>query len=118
MQDNSPDTPQTRTQYASYSPDMWHDPSNEKFHGSDSTGKDFQFDRPLIDFVLALVPRDDLPWTPIPLRTRFWVTYICVLVAGAISLEVALHYSHKKGGTTSILWINKITRFLIFMQGG
>jgi hypothetical protein len=68
--------------------------------------------------VSALVPSDDLPWTPIPLRTWFWVAYVCLLVAGAISLEVSLHYSHKKRGTTSILGIDNTTRFLIFMQGG
>jgi len=37
-------------------------------------------------------------WIPIPLRTWFWVTYVCVLFAGAIALEVALHYSHENGG--------------------
>ncbi|KAI9458861.1 hypothetical protein BJY52DRAFT_399314 [Lactarius psammicola] len=37
-------------------------------------------------------------WTPIPLRTWFWVSYVCVLVAGAIALEVALHFSHKNDG--------------------
>ncbi|KAH9055611.1 hypothetical protein EDB87DRAFT_1579673 [Lactarius vividus] len=37
-------------------------------------------------------------WVPIPLRTWFWISYVCVLVAGAIALEVALHYSHKNDG--------------------
>lgn len=43
-------------------------------------------------------PSDDSQWIPLPLRTWFWVTYVCVLVAGAIALEVALHFSHKNNG--------------------
>jgi hypothetical protein len=56
-------------------------------------------------------------WTPIPLRTLFWVTYVCVLVAGAITLEVALHYSHKKGGTSLVFWIENHIRLLILRSG-
>lgn len=40
----------------------------------------------------------DTHWVPLPLRTWFWISYVCVLVAGAIALEVALHYSHKNNG--------------------
>jgi hypothetical protein len=40
-----------------------------------------------------------------------------VLAAGAIALEVALHYSHKKGGTSSILKIDNDTRLLILRTG-
>ncbi|KAH9174686.1 hypothetical protein EDB89DRAFT_459311 [Lactarius sanguifluus] len=40
----------------------------------------------------------DAHWVPIPLRAWFWISYVCVLVAGAIALEVALHYSHKNDG--------------------
>ncbi|KAF8262466.1 hypothetical protein EI94DRAFT_1602111 [Lactarius quietus] len=43
-------------------------------------------------------PVDGLQWVPLPLRTWFWVSYVCVLVAGAIALEVALHFSNKNDG--------------------
>jgi hypothetical protein len=66
---------------------------------------------------VELVPSDGLPWTPKPLRTWFWVTYVCVLVAVAIALEVSLHYSHKKGGTSSILGVDNNTRLLILHTG-
>jgi hypothetical protein len=52
-----------------------------------------------------------------PLRTWFWVTYVCVLVAVAIALEVSLHYSHKKGGTSSILGVDNIARLPILHIG-
>jgi hypothetical protein len=54
---------------------------------------------------VALILHNDFPWTPVPLRTWFWATYVFVLAAGAIALEVALHYSHKEGGTLLILRI-------------
>ncbi|KAI0058622.1 hypothetical protein BV25DRAFT_1810416, partial [Artomyces pyxidatus] len=37
-------------------------------------------------------------WIPLPLRTPFWATYVCFLVAGAIGLEIALHFSNEKQG--------------------
>ncbi|KAI0296043.1 hypothetical protein BC826DRAFT_908693 [Russula brevipes] len=59
--------------------------------------------RALVDFLnVALVPPESSLWIPIPLRSWFWVTYICVLVAGAIALEVALHYSHKNRGMSTL----------------
>jgi hypothetical protein len=38
-------------------------------------------------------------WVPLPLRTWFWVTYVLVLAAGAVALEVALYYTKKYHGT-------------------
>lgn len=38
------------------------------------------------------------PWTPLPLQTWFWLTYVIILALGAIGLEVALHYSNKNKG--------------------
>ena len=66
-----------------------------------------------LTLVVALFPADGLQWMPIPLRIWFRVTYVCVLLAGAIALEVALHYSHKKGGTSSIPGIDNDIRLLI-----
>jgi hypothetical protein len=68
---------------------------------------------------VALILSNDFPWTPVPLRTWFWATYVFMLVAGAIALEVALHFSHKKGGTSSILIlrIDNNTRLLILRAG-
>ncbi|KAN0127235.1 Protein of unknown function (DUF3433) domain containing protein [Lactarius tabidus] len=43
-------------------------------------------------------PSNGAQWVPLPLRTWFWVSYVCVLVAGAIALEVALHFSNKDDG--------------------
>ncbi|KAF5362655.1 hypothetical protein D9758_009570 [Tetrapyrgos nigripes] len=38
------------------------------------------------------------PWVPYPLRPWFWITFVIVLVAAAIGLEVALHFSKKNNG--------------------
>lgn len=45
-----------------------------------------------------IAPSDGSQWVPLPLRTWFWVSYVSVLVAGAIALEVALHFSNKNDG--------------------
>ena len=50
-------------------------------------------------------PSNDSQWVPTPLRTWFWVSYVCVLVAGAIALEVALHFSNKDDGTCFLVYI-------------
>ncbi|EIM82094.1 uncharacterized protein STEHIDRAFT_65902 [Stereum hirsutum FP-91666 SS1] len=46
----------------------------------------------------ATATTDQDAWTPTPLKTWFWVPFVCVLVAGAITLEVALSFSHRKHG--------------------
>ncbi|KAI0264713.1 hypothetical protein BC834DRAFT_252038 [Gloeopeniophorella convolvens] len=79
----SPDTAATsleHAQYAGYKPQRLGDIPGETQIGS-----------------TPLAP-STLQWLPLPLRTWFWVTYVCVLVAGAIALEVALHFSHKNHG--------------------
>ncbi|THU96518.1 hypothetical protein K435DRAFT_797269 [Dendrothele bispora CBS 962.96] len=38
------------------------------------------------------------PYVPHPLRPWFWIPFVCILVLGAIGLEVALHFSNKNNG--------------------
>ncbi len=57
-----------------------------------------------------LAPCDGSQWIPIPLRTWFWVSYVCFLVAGAIALEVALRFSHKNNGI-SFPYLDDLVRF-------
>ncbi|KAI0305146.1 hypothetical protein B0F90DRAFT_1701694 [Multifurca ochricompacta] len=68
------------TQYPTFNPEKLYDPPYEAHHDA------------------APAPPDSSQWIPIPLRTWFWVSYVLVLVAGAIALEVALHFSHKNHG--------------------
>jgi hypothetical protein len=42
-------------------------------------------------------------WTPLPLRTWFWVIYIILLICVAVALEVALHYNRKSQGEHRVL---------------
>ncbi|KAH9990969.1 hypothetical protein BJV74DRAFT_836704 [Russula compacta] len=93
-QDEIPGTPTSPAQYANYSPEKLYVPPAEPRHD------------------ITLVPSDASQWLPIPLRTWFWVTYVCVLISGAIALEVALHYSHKNGGVSSALGIDYNIRVL------
>ncbi|KDQ60228.1 hypothetical protein JAAARDRAFT_32601 [Jaapia argillacea MUCL 33604] len=41
---------------------------------------------------------DRRAWTPMPLKTWFWILYTLVLVGGAITLEVLLNYSNTHQG--------------------
>ncbi|KDQ58771.1 hypothetical protein JAAARDRAFT_34626 [Jaapia argillacea MUCL 33604] len=47
-------------------------------------------------------PRPQLPnrkgWTPVPLRTWFWIAYVTVTILVAVGLEVLLYYSNKNQG--------------------
>ncbi|KAJ3517527.1 hypothetical protein NLJ89_g444 [Agrocybe chaxingu] len=40
-------------------------------------------------------------WVPHPLRPWFWIPFVLFLLAGAIGLEVALHFSNKNQGWSS-----------------
>ncbi|KAF8986696.1 hypothetical protein BDQ17DRAFT_1436120 [Cyathus striatus] len=40
----------------------------------------------------------DHAWIPFPLRRRFWVPFIVILIGAALALEVALHFSNKNQG--------------------
>jgi len=65
------------------------------------------------------------PWVPYPLRPWFWVPFVCILVLGAIGLEVALHFSNKNNGTyLCFLWYSllhcsyiRMEYCLIFLNG-
>ena len=59
---------------------------------------------------LAFIPEErayEVPdvdqWTPLPLQTWFWVSYMAVLALGAAGLEVALHFSKKSQGPPQVL---------------
>jgi len=94
---NLPGTPTSPAQYANFDREKLYGPSDEIRR--DATGIDSNVRSLTLD--VALVSSDSSQWTPIPLKTWFWVSYVCVLVSGAIALEVALHFSHMKGGTLS-----------------
>ncbi|KAF8962330.1 hypothetical protein BDZ97DRAFT_1122718 [Flammula alnicola] len=47
------------------------------------------------------ISRDSKTWIPLPLQPYFWIPLIAFLVAAAISLEVALHFSNKRQGWAS-----------------
>ncbi|KAG6888940.1 hypothetical protein C0995_004795 [Termitomyces sp. Mi166 len=40
----------------------------------------------------------DNGWVPWPLRPYFWIPFVAILAAGAVGLEVALHFSNKNQG--------------------
>ncbi|KAF5380067.1 hypothetical protein D9615_006118 [Tricholomella constricta] len=42
--------------------------------------------------------RQEKGWIPWPLRPYFWIPFVVILVAGAVGLEVALHFSNKNQG--------------------
>lgn len=64
----------------------------------DSPQNDQQFYKASDETPNETAPSDGSHWVPLPLRTWFWVSYVCVLVAGAFALEVALHFSNKDDG--------------------
>lgn len=118
-QDNLSGTPTSPAQYAELDPERLYATSDDTRHNSSMHCLILSCDHALVDFLnVASVPPESSLWIPMPLRTWFWVTYICVLVTGAIALEVALHYSHKNGGMSVILAIDNDTRMLVLEQGG
>lgn len=108
-----PGTPTSPAQYANFDREKLYGPSDEIRR--DTTGIDSNVRSLTLD--IALVSSDSLQWTPIPLKIWFWVSYVCVLVSGAIALEVALHFSHMKGGTLSNFGIKNDTKLLILNAG-
>jgi hypothetical protein len=38
-------------------------------------------------------------WLPLPLRPRFWIPYLLILVGIAVGLEIALNVNHADQGS-------------------
>jgi hypothetical protein len=50
--------------------------------------------------------RHSKTWNPLPLRLRFWIPLVVILVGAAIGLEIALYVSNKhQGGLMSYIYL-------------
>lgn len=55
--------------------------------------------------ILVVGPGIVQGWTPVPLRTWFWVPLVVFMILLAIGLEIALHFSNKQKGRLSVPYI-------------
>lgn len=47
-------------------------------------------------------------WVPIPLRPIFWVPLVLLMAGGGIAFEVALHFSKKNHGESTVLRLRHV----------